>query len=1253
MSNFLRATALALSAALSTAAMAQQRQKIELQWADIGIGKPYASGCWYADTAPTVPLLTRIIALDSPYDSVAVSLRDIASATSDGSTPRLAPDSLPRDFAVRYHMATIKKQRVVHVTIALAANVAGQTQCLRSAFIDIEPHGKSFAPASQRKYAARSALARGNVRKIKVKSNGIYKITYEQLVEWGFSDPRKVKVLGTGGYVYSCMNNDTDPDDLYENPLYFAYHDDGVFNSGDYVLFYGQGIVRWKDDGNGGYAHVRHPYADYGYYYVTQGDDLSREIPFDDFNAQSASSVTTVGDCNAVFEEEERSLTVSGRLLFGPLMTSGDTKTFNISMPATLVTSERVTLWTEVAARHSPSLSACSFRFAVDGTASHTVNVTGAHESWSSKSMMATARFASSKPTVSLTFTAPSVASYGTLDFARATGVARLDMGKVNVLHFASRAEMGEGRYRQYNFAGKGFQVWNVTDFMNPRRVATVDRDGVREAKFPNERPEFFVAFNASGISSFEDLGPVAAQDIHGMPTPDMVIVTAPLFRQQAERLARHRRSASGLSVLVLEQQQVFNEFSSGVPDVTAIRNMARMFYDRGENFSYLLLFGDGSYNNKAAAQTNNYVFTYQDLYSFSDEGYMSDDYFGLLDLGEGGRDDFSSMSFLVGELDIAVGRLPVETVHEASTVVGKIIDYTDRPTLDSWKNELAFLADDANVGDGYLQEHAYELTQIVNAQYPWFNTNLILMDAYPQVSTPAGHRYPAVTEAVNSAIHRGSLLFNYTGHGGPNHLAHEVVLDKATVNSWRNKEHLPLIITASCKVAPFDDFSSKSLGELMFLNPDGGAVSMFTTTREVYGGNNQNLARHFYNRVFERRADGSYSSLGDILVDSKNLTADLNSRKFALFGDPSMKLILPALKVRTDSVNGVAPHVKIDTIGALQHVTIHGCITDSLGNYIPTFNGTVYSTVFDKISETQTLNNDNTDPFVYSVRNSILYNGKSSVANGKFEIRFIVPLDINYDFGAGKVSYYAQNGKVDAQGAFSDFIIGGSSNVPVTDTEGPVIELYLNDTTFVSGSSTNESPLLLAHLSDQNGINTTGNGIGHEITARLQSDYNTILTLNDHYESDLDRYQSGKISYQLLSLPDGENQITLKVWDILNNVSERSLDFVVANTEKAALSHVLNYPNPFTTRTQFLFEHNQPHVVIDVSVQIFTLTGRLIKTLRTSILGNRYKHSPLEWDGRDDFGDRIGRGAYVYSVTIRTPDGKADTKYEKLVILK
>jgi len=455
--------------------------------------------------------------------------------------------------------------------------------------------------------------------------------------------------------------------------------------------------------------------------------------------------------------------------------------------------------------------------------------------------------------------------------------------------------------------------------------------------------------------------------------------------------------------------------------------------------------------------------------------------------------------------------------------------------------------------------------------------------------------------------------------------------------------------------VSRYDNKDEQSLGEAMLLKKDAGAITLFSTTRVVFGYSNQQLSENFYNKIFETNADGKYKTLGELMAITKNMTYGENMRNFTLFGDPALRLDVPPLRIVTDSINGHPAQEYADTLKALKKITISGHIADTTSNSRINFNGTVYPVIYDKIKRKETLNNDNNaaGTFSYSEFSNIIYKGKVSVTNGQFKFEFLVPIDINYEFGKGKISFYSENGETDAYGHFDNFYVGGSDTAEINDTQGPQLTIFMNDTTFVSGGTVNESPLLIAHLKDEYGINTTGNVIGHDITATLNGDLNKRISLNDFFENDLNSYQSGKIQYQFLDLDEGLHTMEVKAWDILNNSSAAHIEFFVANAADVALKHVLNYPNPFTTNTKFLFEHNQASELIDVRVQIFTITGKLIKTLETTIIGTQYMNNPIVWDGRDDFGDKIARGVYIYKLRVSTPDGKKGEKFEKLVILR
>jgi hypothetical protein len=440
-----------------------------------------------------------------------------------------------------------------------------------------------------------------------------------------------------------------------------------------------------------------------------------------------------------------------------------------------------------------------------------------------------------------------------------------------------------------------------------------------------------------------------------------------------------------------------------------------------------------------------------------------------------------------------------------------------------------------------------------------------------------------------------------------------------------------------------------------MYLSGDGGAISLMTTTRPVFINVNSVVGSALYNYVFTRDTQGRPIPMGETLMQTKNnSTNDQNRRSFMLLGDPALRLALPKLNIVVDSINGKAPSVEIDTLRSLSRVTIKAHVEDESGNIVSGFNGFAVPSVFDKVLENQTLGQDPSSPVLtFETQKNILYKGKSTVTNGRFEFTFIVPKDINYSFGSGKISLYANSETVDGSGADSRVIIGGVDPNGLADNAGPEVALFMNDEKFVNGGMTNENPVFIAKLFDENGINAVGNGIGHDITAIIDGNTSAPIVLNDFYEAELDSYQRGVVRYPFERLEPGRHTLTFKVWDVNNNSSESELEFVVVENQDVAISHVLNYPNPFTTYTEFFFEHNQVDVSLQVQIQIFTISGKLVKTINELVTTCGFRSSGIPWDGRDDFGDRIGKGVYVYRLTVTAPDGSTADKIEKLVLLK
>jgi hypothetical protein len=509
----------------------------------------------------------------------------------------------------------------------------------------------------------------------------------------------------------------------------------------------------------------------------------------------------------------------------------------------------------------------------------------------------------------------------------------------------------------------------------------------------------------------------------------------------------------------------------------------------------------------------------------------------------------------------------------------------------------------------------------------------------------------------IDNNIFNGALIWNYSGHGGPFRLAEEVVIDQQIVNRWNNRNRLPLLITATCDFAPFDNPTVSSLGENLLLRPATGAIGLMTTTRVVFAFSNRIMNNNYLRIAMQRDSSGGYKSLGEAVQEAKNFTYEtsgdiINNRKFALLGDPALTLGFPTLKVKMISVNGNSI-TTADTLGATEFVTIDGIVTDNNNNLLTNFNGTVYLSLFDKPQTVTTLANDATSQAVpFTTQTSALFKGKVSAVNGAFSFKFKLPKDINFQFGSGKASLYAQDGVQDGAGFSNSIIIGGLGTGGVTDNEGPTIKAYLNDDRFVSGSIANEAPVLLLKLWDSSGINTGNAGIDHDIVATLDGDNRNYFVLNDFYETELNSYQQGTVRFQLPKLTPGRHTLTVKAWDVVNNSSETVLDFIVANDEELVLNNVLNYPNPFTTKTAFWFEHNKPGLDLKVKVEVFTVTGKIIKTLRQAINTTGNRSNDIEWDGRDEYGDKVGRGVYLYRLTVQY-NTKISSKLQRLVIIQ
>jgi len=740
-----------------------------------------------------------------------------------------------------------------------------------------------------------------------------------------------------------------------------------------------------------------------------------------------------------------------------------------------------------------------------------------------------------------------------------------------------------------------------------------------------------------------------------------MIIISHPLFLKYAQQLADIHLVNDNLESLIVTPEQIYNEFSSGTRDVSAVRDFAKMVYDRAasgqEKLRYLLLVGDGSYNNISLAPGNsNYIPTYQSESSLNaSTSYVSDDFFGFMDGAEGGTETME-----VYTLDLGVGRLPVKTADEAMAVYRKIKSYNTQNNKNDWRNNILFTGDDE---DGNLHmTQANSLADWVSENYPMFVVKKVMLDAYKQESASTGARYPDVNRILIDNIRKGLLIFNYTGHGGEIGLAAEHILMTEDLMNLTNAENLPLFVTATCEFSRFDDLTddegvlseNTSAGETSLLNAKGGSIALFTTTRIVYSDRNHYLNTKFYKVVFQRDEEGNFYKLGDVVRMTKDSSGiNRNKLNFILLGDPALKLAIPEYTVATDSLNSVSVSEPLDTLSAFSLIHISGHLEDENHNVMSNYNGTIYPSVFDKSQVVTTLANDGGETMQFNTRENVIYKGKVSIKNGYFSFDFMVPKDITYSFGNGKVVYYGKNSANDANGWFSNFIIGGTSPTATPDNSGPEISLYLNDEYFNDQGITNTSPIIYATILDESGINMVGNGIGHDITGIIDGNVANPVILNEYFEADLDDYTSGSLKYPMSDLSEGWHSLKVKVWDVFNNSSDATIEFKVISGDDMIIANACNYPNPASDRTWFRFEHNKPGGELRVTISIFDMGGRNVAVLEETIITSGFNSTPLEWDLKDKNGNFLRQGIYPYRIRITDSNGAIAESHQKLVVIR
>ena len=1112
----------------------------------------------------------------------------------------------------------------------------------------------SFAWADGSKYATSSALASGKWVKIQIEDRGIYKLTYADLRGMGFSDPAKVSVHGYGG----CML-----DEDFSKP----YIDDipavPIWRGDDYLLFYGCGVINWTyDKSTESFVHTNNPYSNYGYYFLTDATGTKEMESV--ASAPGASLQVTTFDDYLLHERDLVSVNNSGRELFGEAMDMTLSRDFSFT-GITVITNDDGKVTLRFIAR--PTSRNGTVTMSVDDVKilERTISpVTSNSESYTmARLVYEVADWKGDKGT-----SVKVNVRYGQLgDKNVHLDYIRLQMKRElqpygACTFFRSVASVGNASRFVIQNANANTMVFDVTDKLNPKQMETELSGNELSFSIPaGTLREFALVQRNQAFPSPEVVGDVTNQDLHALPQTDMIIIAQPGLTAQAERLAEAHRTRDGLTVQVVTPDAIYNEFSSGTPDATAYRRFMKMFYDRQTSEEdapkYLLLFGDGAFDNRFITSgwqnvtTSNMLLTYQTEESLNERSFVIDDYFGFLDDSNNGKELMSA------RVDIGIGRFPVRTLAEATHMVDKVIGYMDNKDTGSWKNNVCFVADDGNSVDRYMIDHADQanrLGEYINTSHPEFLVNKIYFDAYKKDVSGGLATYPDVKTNIQKQLKNGLLLINYTGHGSTTAWSDERVLTESDITQ-STYTRLPIWITATCDFCRFDA-SVTSAGEQVFLNKVSGGIGLFTTTRVAYSTPNFEINDNLIRNLFEKK-NGRRLTLGEVMKATKRaLGSSRYKLGFALIGDPALKLAYPEYRMQVTAVNGNPVTDDPVDFKALQKITVEGEVLNADGNVATDFSGLLNPTVLDSRVSYETLDNNKTgNTFKYTDYSNILFIGNDSVRAGKFSFTFTVPKDISYSNEFGKMNLYAsdETNNLEAQGAYLNYRVGGTDDNAEDDHDGPEIRiLYMNDSTFVNGGQVNTTPFFVARLWDKSGVNITGSSIGHDMMLIIDGDPSLSFNLNSYYELIPGKEGEGIVNYLLPALTPGIHTAEFKVWDIQNNSTTYEFEFEVVEGLKPYLLELTATPSPAREQVEFHLFHNRPESQLTVGIMVYDMMGRLQWKHQETGASELFKSYTVTWDLTNNRGGRLRPGIYIYRAAISSGGSKEATDAKKLIIL-
>ena len=1091
-------------------------------------------------------------------------------------------------------------------------------------------------------YAERSVLADGHWVKIRVSESGVCRMSFSELRSAGL-EPSQVRVFGYGGAQKEQDFSKPNIDDLPQVPVYVGE---------DYILFYVQGPISWTYNGSR-FAHTRNTYSDFGYYLLS--DDAGDMLLFPEAEAVSGSptdvtyySYYQVQDIDSVNLIDRTGVSGGGRTFYGEQFAAGQTRTFTFSTP--YANGDNSSVYIDMAAN---AATTSTVKAKLNNTSSKSIYISSIPDHYTfgvAGTISMNGASEEQNQRVTIQFVNSNASALAWLNYIEITTPSELVMtgSYMGIRSLVNRNTTNPVRFLLRNTTAST-QIWDVTDLAAIQRMPTTmvddqlawvgtQADGVHE----------YIAVNTDGTKfvQAEVVGEVKNQNLHALSNIDYIIICPEGYEDVSEDLAKAHEAKQAITYAIVTDQQVYNEFSSGTPDATAYRWLMKMLYDRAKNGigqqpRWLLLMGHGTFDNRKLLRNSgtSLLLTYQSKNSVNEiKAYATDDYFAYLDDNEGAIDT-------QGRMDIGVGRLPVESLDEARTTVDKLIQYIRNEQTGKWKNQLVYLADDGE--NGTHTETAEKSAELVRIKNPDFIVHKIFLDAYPQEVNASGESYPLAKNRVLNLLKNGVLFFNYSGHGGYNAITNESILNLKDIAGMTNKNQA-FWLFATCNFAQCDA-GKRSAAETAVLNPKGGAIGILAATRTVYASQNTNLNRSVCDTLFGHSDVFHYDmTLGEAISIGKNLLgSDENKLAYVLLGDPCMRLNYP-----TDY--HVETLTEMDTLNALSVQHVEGRIIDEDLNTVSDFNGKVDITIYDKMQSIPTRDNDNAggDPRViaYNDYPNTIFSGATDVKDGLFNYTFMVPKDIRYNFDNGRIVYYAVTADsletAEAVGHFEQFIIGGTGSTVAIDTIGPEMEIYLNSPAFRNGDKTYATPRFFANLYDKNGINTAGAGIGHDLMLIIDDDPKMIYSLNEYFTAANNSYQAGQVSYLMEELANGPHSLTFRAWDLLNNSTTKSLNFIVEAGLDPSIYNVTTYPNPVQQSgvVHLIVNYDQPDELIETEIYLYNTAGQMV-----------YSHKQDNPDAVSINLPSLGlnTGVYIYSVKIKSASSKYSTTSGKIIVTK